>query len=72
MTQRPPSARMPKAGFYFDAIVRQEPIDEASLDPADNTEEFGPISDADLAHIAAEVRAASSRPAARSSPTSAE
>ena len=28
------------------------------LDPADNTEEFGPISDADLAHIAAEVRAA--------------
>jgi hypothetical protein len=52
----PPSARMPKSGFYFDAIVRQDPIDEASLDPADNTEEFGPISDADVAHIAAEVR----------------
>jgi Uroporphyrinogen decarboxylase (URO-D) len=52
----PASARMPKSGFYFDAIVRQEPIDEATLDPTDNTEEFGPISDADVAHIAAEVR----------------
>ncbi len=29
----PPSGRMPKNGFYFDAIVRQEPIDEAQLDP---------------------------------------
>jgi hypothetical protein len=29
----PPSGRMPKGGFYFDAIVRQEPIDEAALDP---------------------------------------
>lgn len=55
-TTAPPCARMPKAGFYFDAIVRQEPIDEAKLDPADNTEEFGPISDADVAHIVAEVR----------------
>ena len=52
----PPCARMPRAGLYFDAIVRQEPIDEDHLNPADNTEEFGPISDADLDHIAAEVR----------------
>jgi hypothetical protein len=29
----PPSGRMPKDGFYFDSIVRQEPIDEAKLDP---------------------------------------
>ena len=29
----PPSGKMPKNGFYFDAIVRQEPIDEAKLDP---------------------------------------
>jgi hypothetical protein len=28
-----PSGRMPKGGFYFDAIVRQEPIDETKLDP---------------------------------------
>ena len=24
----PPSGRMPKGGFYFDSIVRQEPIDD--------------------------------------------
>ena len=29
----PPSGRMPTGGFYFDSIVRQEPIDEAKLDP---------------------------------------
>lgn len=52
----PPCARMPKTGFYFDAIVRQEPLDASHLNPADNTEEFGPMSDADVAHIVAEVR----------------
>ncbi len=36
----PPSGRMPAGGYYFDSIIRQEPIDEACLDPADNTEEF--------------------------------
>ncbi|UCF44541.1 MAG: methyltransferase [Planctomycetota bacterium] len=44
----PASAKMPKGGFYFDAIIRQEPIDEAKLNPADNLEEFGPVSDEDL------------------------
>ena len=29
----PPSGRMPRGGYYFDCIVRQEPIDEAELDP---------------------------------------
>ena len=29
----PPSGRMPKGGFYFDTIIRQEPIDEDRLDP---------------------------------------
>jgi hypothetical protein len=29
----PPSGKMPKEGFYFDVIVRQEPIDEKALDP---------------------------------------
>ncbi|MBN2129080.1 MAG: hypothetical protein JW741_06265 [Sedimentisphaerales bacterium] len=42
------SARMPKGGFYFDSIIRQKPIDDAKLDPADNLEEFQPISDEDL------------------------
>ena len=44
----PASARMPKGGFYFDAIVRQKPIDENKLNPADNLEEFGLVSDEDL------------------------
>jgi len=44
----PASARMPEGGFYFDSIIRQEPIDEAKLNPADNLEEFGPVSDEDL------------------------
>jgi hypothetical protein len=28
----PPSGRMPQGGYYFDTIVRQEPIDESTLD----------------------------------------
>lgn len=50
-----PSGRMPAGGFYFDVIVRQPPLDEASLDPDDNTEEFTPISEADLAYFKNEV-----------------
>jgi len=44
----PPSGRMPKGGFYFDAIIRQEPIDESKLNPADNLEEFTILGDEDL------------------------
>jgi hypothetical protein len=51
----PPSGRMPVGGFYFDTIIRQEPIDEARLDPADNLEEFGPLSTADLEHLTAQA-----------------
>jgi len=50
-TSVPPCARMPSEGFYFDAISRQEPLDDQKLDPADNAEEFTLLSDADLAHI---------------------
>ncbi len=48
-TSAPASARMPKGGFYFDSIIRQPPIDEAKLNPADNTEEFSLVSEEDLA-----------------------
>ncbi len=51
----PPSGRMPKGGYYFDSIVRQEPIDDEKLKPEDNLEEFGPISDATLEYFAAEA-----------------
>jgi uroporphyrinogen-III decarboxylase len=42
---------MPTGSYFFDTIVRQEPIDEERLDPNDNLEEFGPISDTDLEHL---------------------
>ena len=54
----PPSARMPNGGYFFDAIVRQEPIDEDRLDPADNLEEFKHVSEEDLAHLERESRRA--------------
>jgi len=52
----PPSGKMPAGGYYFDAIIRQEPIDEAKLDPQDNLEEFGPLPEQELSYLAAEAR----------------
>lgn len=51
----PASARMPKGGFYFDAIIRQRPIDEAKLNPSDNLEEFTLISEEDLEYYEAKA-----------------
>ncbi len=49
----PPSGRMPKGGFYFDTIIRQDPIDDDRLDPKDNLQEFQPISEEELQHFQA-------------------
>jgi len=43
-----PSAKMPKAAFFFDAVNRQLPLDESQLNPEDNVEEFSPIAQEDL------------------------
>jgi hypothetical protein len=51
----PPSGRMPKGGWYFDSIIRQPPIDDDHLNVEDNLEEFGPISDEELAHLEREA-----------------
>lgn len=51
----PPSGHMPEGGFFFDTIIRQEAIDEEKLNPEDNLEEFGYISDEDLAYFKAEA-----------------
>jgi hypothetical protein len=51
----PASARMPWGGYYFDALTRQEPIVEDELNVQDNLEEFGPISEQDLAFLRAEA-----------------
>jgi hypothetical protein len=48
----PPSGRMPKDGFYFDAIVRQEPIDEDKLDPREWVEQtYALYTDEDLRYL---------------------
>ena len=50
-----PSGRMPKGGYYVDAIVRQQPIDDDTLRVEDNLEEFAPIADEDLEHFRKEA-----------------
>ncbi len=47
----PPSGRMPKNGYYFDTIVRQPPLDDENLRLEDNLEEFGPITERELAYF---------------------
>mgnify|MGYP001010196155 FL=1 len=54
----PPSGKMPRGGFYFDAIIRQEAFDEDRLDPEDNLEEFTPITGEDLDHFKTAIRRA--------------
>jgi hypothetical protein len=51
-----PSAMMPKSGYFFDALERQEPINEESL-VEDNLEEFGLIKEEELEFWANQVEA---------------
>lgn len=55
-TSATPSGRMPRDGFYFDTIIRQDPIDDTALDVEDNLQEFSPISEEDLEWYRAETR----------------
>ena len=52
----PPSGRMPEGGYYFDTIIRQPPLDDDALNVQGNLEEFGPISDEELAHFEREAK----------------
>jgi len=53
----PASGRMPKDGFYFDAIVRQEPIDDARLDPKEWVEQtYGLFGDEELRFLEEQSR----------------
>lgn len=56
--EAPPSARMPRDGYFFDPIIRQPPIDEERLDPRDNLEEFTLLTEEELAHLEAEAQRA--------------
>jgi hypothetical protein len=51
-TSAPPCARMPKDGYFFDALNRQQPLDESTLDPADNCEEMSVVGDEEVRHFA--------------------
>ncbi len=46
----PPSAVMPPTSYFFDALMRQEPLDEDAMDPSDNLEEFGPMGEDEQAY----------------------
>ena len=43
-----PCAIMPKSGYFFNAVERQEPIDDSKLSVSDNLEEFSYISEKEL------------------------
>jgi len=55
----PPSAKMPQKAFFIDAIERQTAVDDSTLDPADNLEEYGAITEEDLQFFISEVNKAS-------------
>ena len=55
----PASGHMPANGYFFDSIIRQPPIDDDKLDPADNLEEFQPVTDDDLNYLKRALRDAS-------------
>lgn len=50
-TSRAPSGRMPKDGYYFDLIPRQEPFDWDELDPDDFAEQFQLYDQDTLEHL---------------------
>lgn len=54
-TSSQPCAMMPKSGYFFDAIERQQPIDESKLTVEDNLEEFSLITENDLAYWKTQV-----------------
>jgi len=43
-----PSGKMPRTGYFFDNIIRQEPINENDLDPERNLEEFKVLTENEL------------------------
>ncbi len=57
----PPSAKMPKAAYFFDAVNRQGPLDESQLDPGDNTEEFTEWTTEDVEYWQRAIKSAASR-----------
>jgi hypothetical protein len=55
-TTVPPSAMMPRSGYFFDALDRQQPVDDTTLRVEDNLEEFGLVTTADLLYWKDQIR----------------
>lgn len=55
-----PSGKLPKNGYYFDSLIRQEAFDEDNLNPEDNLEEYSPMSEATLEYFQRETEKAAS------------
>jgi hypothetical protein len=55
-TSAPPSAWMPRDTYFFDALNRQQPLDDSRLDPADNCEEMAVVSEEEVRHFATLAR----------------
>ena len=51
----PPSAKIPKDGFFIDSIIRQKTINEDKLDPKDNLEEFRILDNEDISYLKKEL-----------------
>lgn len=49
-----PAGVMPEGGYFFDAVLRQKPLDEDNLKLEDNLEEFTPIAQITLDYYKAE------------------
>lgn len=60
----PPSGHLPQGGWFFDSVIRQEPIDETRLDPADNLEEFAPVDEATIGYWRGEAERLRNNPRA--------
>jgi hypothetical protein len=54
-TSVPPSAKMPSTGYFFDAIIRQEPFIDSDLRIEDNLEEFKSLSERDVAYWTSQI-----------------
>lgn len=54
----PPSAIMPDGCYFVNAIERIDLVDEDSLNPEDNMEEFGLMSEEDVNHFVSEINKA--------------
>lgn len=54
----PPSGKMPRASYFFDALIRQEPVDDKNLNVEDNLEEFSEMSAGDISYWSSIVKKA--------------